>query len=151
MPEERTRWQKVWDSVLIGAGGTTAAAMVLGLITGGWSIYTGIARVETMQKAMNLVISEKLARIDSERVDKLERRLQASEVQHEKEMKLLLDMLVEEGDPEELKRILISKKPRPDVQVQDTNQNQEPPAWRQHQRRKRETQEQIQQQYEMLK
>ncbi len=158
--EERTRGQRILDAVIVGAAGTIAAAVVISAITGAWSIYTSVHRVETMQKAMNLVITEKLARMDSDRIDMLDKEIQRLQEQRRQDMeqfaKSLLDT-VDDDDPEAIKRFLsqyLSSDDKPQPQGHD--QNQDPPAkqepdWRQFERRRRNTQDQIQQQYEILK
>ena len=144
MAEARTRWQKVLDSAIVGGAGTLAAALILGILTGSWAVYTGIQRVETMQKAMNLVISEKLSQVDSGRIDELEDRLAASEAARIEDMEFILDLLPEDSGTE-----------YQHVQQQELEVMKPEPSngdeWRKRKDRQRETQEQIQQQYELLK
>ncbi len=153
---ERTRGQRMMDSIVIGAGGTLAAAIMFGIITGGWSIYTGIHRVEVMQKAMNMVISDQLARVDYTRIDELEAQIKAEREERQDEIGFILMLLEEEG-ANELEEMIISVrakklKLKPDVQEQTHDQNQDVPGnWRKHDDRKRNMQEQVQQQYDRIK
>ncbi len=168
MPEQtRSRGEKIWDGIVTGGAGTFAATLMVGICIGAWNMYNSVQRLETMQKAMNIVITDKLARVDINRMHKLEHRLNLLEKKSAAECKKLeetiegiLTALLEE-DQEAVKRMLAERsKPKSGdpEQPQGQDQNQDPVPepnapidWNEYESIKKGIQEQIQQQQELLK
>lgn len=164
MPDRnnRTRGQKLWDTAITSAIGTFMAAVIIGVVGGGWNMYTTVQRLETSQRATSSVITDKLAHMEAaghgkglsrleRRVAELEARLVSQEETFASALGDLVDALAQD-DPAMLKGI-------PDKYPVKANggQSQLPesapnePFWKDYEDARRGIQEQIQQQEEWLK